>query len=158
MTHDHLSDGERSLEGERKRLWSGLSESNRHLNLGKVPYYHYTKAAQPQSLYSTLLQQQQVLRVAPFLIHSTVNHLPSGNLTDARSLDDRRPALPFGKTRRLVFVGVHPAKLLAICIVNRYQPMVMLPSPVLTESTLLFARRFLGSYFRHSDFPVLEGR
>jgi hypothetical protein len=26
-------------------LWSGLSESNRHLNLGKVPYYHYTKAA-----------------------------------------------------------------------------------------------------------------
>jgi hypothetical protein len=28
------------------KLWSGLSESNRHLNLGKVPYYHYTKAAQ----------------------------------------------------------------------------------------------------------------
>ena len=28
-----------------KILWSGLSESNRHLNLGKVPYYHYTKAA-----------------------------------------------------------------------------------------------------------------
>jgi hypothetical protein len=26
-------------------IWSGLSESNRHLNLGKVPYYHYTKAA-----------------------------------------------------------------------------------------------------------------
>src|SRR6266513_5404434 len=31
------------------RIWSGLSESNRHLNLGKVPYYHYTKAAQPPS-------------------------------------------------------------------------------------------------------------
>jgi hypothetical protein len=30
------------------KLWSGLSESNRHLNLGKVPYYHYTKAAQRQ--------------------------------------------------------------------------------------------------------------
>ena len=28
-----------------KKRWSGLSESNRHLNLGKVPYYHYTKAA-----------------------------------------------------------------------------------------------------------------
>ena len=27
------------------KKWSGLSESNRHLNLGKVPYYHYTKAA-----------------------------------------------------------------------------------------------------------------
>ena len=33
-------------------LWSGLSESNRHLNLGKVPYYHYTKAAQRPSFYS----------------------------------------------------------------------------------------------------------
>src|SRR5258705_10888472 len=31
--------------------WSGLSESNRHLNLGKVPYYHYTKAALP--IYNT---------------------------------------------------------------------------------------------------------
>ena len=31
-----------------RREWSGLSESNRHLNLGKVPYYHYTKAAQRQ--------------------------------------------------------------------------------------------------------------
>src|SRR2546430_15412564 len=30
-----------------------LSESNRHLNLGKVPYYHYTKAAQRPSFYST---------------------------------------------------------------------------------------------------------
>jgi hypothetical protein len=34
--------------GERKKFWSGLSESNRHLNLGKVPYYHYTKAAHLQ--------------------------------------------------------------------------------------------------------------
>src|SRR6267143_630311 len=33
-------------------IWSGLSESNRHLNLGKVPYYHYTKAAQRPSFYS----------------------------------------------------------------------------------------------------------
>jgi hypothetical protein len=31
--------------GNSGKLWSGLSESNRHLNLGKVPYYHYTKAA-----------------------------------------------------------------------------------------------------------------
>jgi hypothetical protein len=37
------------------KLWSGLSESNRHLNLGKVPYYHYTKAAQLNSVYNTLL-------------------------------------------------------------------------------------------------------
>jgi hypothetical protein len=32
---------------QRGKEWSGLSESNRHLNLGKVPYYHYTKAALP---------------------------------------------------------------------------------------------------------------
>src|SRR2546426_1342221 len=36
-------------------IWSGLSESNRHLNLGKVPYYHYTKAAQFQ-LFITCLR------------------------------------------------------------------------------------------------------
>src|SRR5882762_3414616 len=38
---------------KRGRRWSGLSESNRHLNLGKVPYYHYTKAAD-YNFYSTL--------------------------------------------------------------------------------------------------------
>src|SRR6267143_6195917 len=42
-------------------IWSGLSESNRHLNLGKVPYYHYTKAAQPLSFYSTPARQRQAL-------------------------------------------------------------------------------------------------
>ncbi len=41
--------------------WSGLSESNRHLNLGKVPYYHYTKAAQRLSFYSMPAQQRQAL-------------------------------------------------------------------------------------------------
>jgi hypothetical protein len=41
-------------------LWSGLSESNRHLNLGKVPYYHYTKAAQRPSFYSMPARQGQV--------------------------------------------------------------------------------------------------
>ncbi len=39
--------------------WSGLSESNRHLNLGKVPYYHYTKAAQQHSFYSMPGRQGQ---------------------------------------------------------------------------------------------------
>ena len=40
-------------------IWSGLSESNRHLNLGKVPYYHYTKAAQLSSFYSMPAVQPQ---------------------------------------------------------------------------------------------------
>ena len=35
----------RMLRRNYLKEWSGLSESNRHLNLGKVPYYHYTKAA-----------------------------------------------------------------------------------------------------------------
>ncbi len=39
---------------KRERKWSGLSESNRHLNLGKVPYYHYTKAASDYNFYNTL--------------------------------------------------------------------------------------------------------
>ena len=44
--------GKRRQRRKTFRIWSGLSESNRHLNLGKVPYYHYTKAAQRPSFYS----------------------------------------------------------------------------------------------------------
>src|SRR2546428_12124551 len=43
----------------RREEWSGLSESNRHLNLGKVPYYHYTKAATLPSFYSMPATQPQ---------------------------------------------------------------------------------------------------
>src|SRR5882762_10826752 len=46
-------------------VWSGLSESNRHLNLGKVPYYHYTKAAQRPSFYSTTGTAATSLRPSP---------------------------------------------------------------------------------------------
>src|SRR5258708_36499544 len=46
------------------RIWSGLSESNRHLNLGKVPYYHYTKAAQRPSFYNMTTGQRQAFPVA----------------------------------------------------------------------------------------------
>ena len=48
------------LSCRRLKKWSGLSESNRHLNLGKVPYYHYTKAAQPQHFYNTPTKHSQV--------------------------------------------------------------------------------------------------
>jgi hypothetical protein len=41
-TYAAIGREKRDVEGKE---WSGLSESNRHLNLGKVPYYHYTKAA-----------------------------------------------------------------------------------------------------------------
>src|SRR2546421_2038846 len=46
-------------------IWSGLSESNRHLNLGKVPYYHYTKAAQRPSFYSMTAPQRQAFLARP---------------------------------------------------------------------------------------------
>ena len=41
----NVNRGKISIGVENRGKWSGLSESNRHLNLGKVPYYHYTKAA-----------------------------------------------------------------------------------------------------------------
>jgi hypothetical protein len=51
--------GEPGPWGKPFGIWSGLSESNRHLNLGKVPYYHYTKAAQRPSFYNTTGGQPQ---------------------------------------------------------------------------------------------------
>src|SRR6267154_722743 len=50
-----------------RKLWSGLSESNRHLNLGKVPYYHYTKAAQTQLFITRLHENQQANLFTLFL-------------------------------------------------------------------------------------------
>ena len=76
----------------------------------------------------------------------------SGNLADARRLNHRRPALPFGKTRRLVLIGIHTPELLTICVIDGDEPMVMFPPPILVERTLLFARGFLCSYFCHCDF------
>src|SRR5712664_1021847 len=51
----------------RREEWSGLSESNRHLNLGKVPYYHYTKAAQTQLFITRLHENQQANLFTLFL-------------------------------------------------------------------------------------------
>jgi hypothetical protein len=93
--------------------------------------------------------------------YSTVNHLETsllGNLTDARRFNDRRAALPLGKTRGFVLIGIDAAELFTVRVVHGDQPMVMLSPPILSESTLFFTRRFLGRYFSHSDFPVLEGR
>src|SRR6266436_512480 len=53
-------------------IWSGLSESNRHLNLGKVPYYHYTKAAQRLSFYSMPVRQRQALPAIAFEKPNTI--------------------------------------------------------------------------------------
>ena len=92
--------------------------------------------------------------------YSTVNQAEnsrSGNLTDARRFDDGRPALALGKTRSFIFVGVHAAELFPVRVVHGDEPMVMLPAPILAESTFFFTRRFLDRYFCHSDFPVLEG-
>jgi hypothetical protein len=92
--------------------------------------------------------------------YSAVNQVEnprSRNLTDARRLNDGRPALALGKTRSFIFVGVHAAEFFPVRVVHGDEPMVMLPAPILAESTFFFTRRFLDRYFCHSDFPVLEG-
>jgi hypothetical protein len=61
--------GDDRVEEIRGGIWSGLSESNRHLNLGKVPYYHYTKAAQRTSFIALPLAAHKPARehtCAPF--------------------------------------------------------------------------------------------
>jgi hypothetical protein len=93
--------------------------------------------------------------------YSTVNQreIPLlGNLADARRFDDGRPALALGKTRGFVFVGIHAAELFPVRVIDGDEPMVMFAPPVLAEGTFFFARRFLGRYFCHSNFPLLEGR
>src|SRR5712691_10075061 len=55
------------------------------------------------------------------------------DLNDARRLDDRRFLLPFGKFRGLGAVGVNPAKLLAVVIIDGDLPVPMFAPLVLTE-------------------------
>jgi hypothetical protein len=65
MPGNGISENENNSEGIVK-IWSGLSESNRHLNLGKVPYYHYTKAAWTILFIACLPRQRQASRRGHF--------------------------------------------------------------------------------------------
>jgi hypothetical protein len=77
------------VERKQKRwvvdFWSGLSESNRHLNLGKVPYYHYTKAAhQPIFLYHAVPSNDKSCRVKCVRKLNSKQQRRSRDLADAR--------------------------------------------------------------------------
>src|SRR5258708_32663757 len=120
--------------------WSGLSESNRHLNLGKVPYYHYTKAAD-YNFYSTL--PPETTRRST---DSRKESGESGNLRDARGLDDGRAALAFSKAGGFFLLGVNPAKGFAVGVIDGDQEVMMFSAAILSEFRLSVPDRFAGTF------------
>ena len=135
-------------------LWSGLSESNRHLNLGKVPYYHYTKAAQPHSFYNMPATAETSLAWPRHAkAKQSASKIASGNLRDARRLHDRRAALPLGEARSLFLVGVHAPELFAVSVENTDEIVVMLAAAILAKGALSSSRALLRPTFCHVDHP-----
>src|SRR5579883_1129816 len=82
---------------ERGKEWSGLSESNRHLNLGKVPYYHYTKAATRQNVYNTPAVPRTSARPRGF--HKHLNREPECPLRRVQETWLTRADLTIGERR-----------------------------------------------------------
>jgi hypothetical protein len=110
--------------------WSGLSESNRHLNLGKVPYYHYTKAAQRPSFYNTVRQSATSGLIFALRKAHAKTKSGSGNLSDPDALDDGRSALAVGKAVCLCPIGIDAAKLFAVRIIDADEKMMMLATTI----------------------------
>src|SRR5882672_9811331 len=138
----------------RREEWSGLSESNRHLNLGKVPYYHYTKAAQPLSFYSMAGQQRQALPAFATARPNTIRER-SGHLCDTGRLYHRRTALPLREARGFALVRIHAAELFSIRVINAYEEMMVLAAAVRAESRFPFFRVLFFGGFCHCDHPSL---
>jgi hypothetical protein len=135
-------------------LWSGLSESNRHLNLGKVPYYHYTKAAQRPSFYNMTAGQRQAFhrRWQPKV---TIRRWErSRNLGNPSRLYDRRAALPLGESVGLILVRVHAAKLLPVGIEDADEPMMMFAAAIFLERRSAPSRTFFRLTFCHVGHPL----
>ena len=131
--------------------WSGLSESNRHLNLGKVPYYHYTKAAQRPSFYSMTARQPQAF---PALLSVRQTAPRSGDLGNARGLHHRRAPLALRETRGFILVRVHPPELFSVSIENTDEEMVMSAAPIFAEGSLASSPGFFRPIFCHVDHPI----
>jgi hypothetical protein len=126
--------------------WSGLSESNRHLNLGKVPYYHYTKAASNSSFIARFREKLQI--IGGFWAKQE----RSGNLRDASGFHHRRAALAFGEAGGLFLVGVDTAEGFAVRIVHGNQEVVMAATAILAKLRLLVAHRLLWTLASASCF------
>src|SRR6266403_3273415 len=132
--------------------WSGLSESNRHLNLGKVPYYHYTKAARSELFITRLRGIQQVSLLKLFRAFPLRKLLR--NLRDAHRLHHWRPALAICESCGLFLVRIDATELLAVGVIYSHQKMMMAPPLILAK------RRFtpFGCFdcFRHDSHAPLE--
>ncbi len=135
-------------------IWSGLSESNRHLNLGKVPYYHYTKAAQPPSFYSTPARERQAFPTHAGLEPTLQRPDRSGNLSYPRGLHNRRAALTLSEASSLIFVGVNAAELFPVGVEHADEEMVMLAAAILVKRSLASYPRFFRFSFCHVGHPI----
>ena len=134
-------------------LWSGLSESNRHLNLGKVPYYHYTKAAQRLSFYSMPERQRQALTACAVEKPNTKNLECSGDLRNARGLHHRRAPLALREARGFVLVRIDAAELLAVGIIDTHEKVVVFAPAVGAKGSLAFSGTFFRRGFCHVGHP-----
>jgi hypothetical protein len=130
------------------RIWSGLSESNRHLNLGKVPYYHYTKAAQPHSFYSMTARKQQAQPNPLTAAQSQTfkSHEVSGDLGNPGGLYHRRATLALREARGLILVRVDAAEFFSVGIIDTDEVMVMFAAAIFAEGTLAS----IGTFCRHT--------
>ena len=132
-----------------KKNWSGRGDSNPRLELGKLPYYPYTTAAQTLNflLYNTPLGNRQAQRTnaLPPLRVRLLWRATSGavyklaNLNDAGCLNDRRFFLSLGKAGGFSAVGIDASKSLAIAVKHRHLPVPVLPPLVLTEDRVFLA-------------------
>ncbi len=128
--------------------WSGRGDSNPRLQLGKLSYYPYTTAARGRPFLITRGGSGDKARIVGLVCRPGTRRPPRlTDLNDARRLDDRRFLLPFGKFRGLGAVGVNPAKLLAVVIIDGDLPVPMFAPLVLTE---LGFSSFLHEYRQQS--------
>ena len=135
--------------------WSGRGDSNPRLELGKLPYYPYTTAAQTLDFvfYNTPLGSRQAqhastlpgkrVRPAPPARNCAVYEL--ANLNDARGFDNGRLFLPLGKAGGFPAVGIDASESLAIAVEHRHLPVPVLAPLVLTEDRALFFALFQAS-------------
>ncbi len=130
-------------------IWSGRGDSNPRLELGKLPYYPYTTAAQTLGFvfYSTPLgnrQAQHTNTLPPLRVRLLWRAGPGAvyklaNLNDAGCLHDGRFFLPLGKAGGFSAVGIDASKSLAIAVKHRHLPVPMLAPLVLTEDRVFLA-------------------
>ena len=141
------------------REWSGLSESNRHLNLGKVPYYHYTKAAELPSFYSMPATQPRAY-LTPAGLEPNGQQAGmewSGNLRDPRGLHYRRAALTLREPGGLILVRVNAAELFPVGIEDADEIVVMFAAAIFAEGSLSSNPRFFRLTFCHVGHPIGRG-